>query len=125
MSNSAARGCSRVITGLLVLVVLLVSAAQGHAATLAQVDQRDHQTLSQTVGSAIQNAALPHHDDNCDHGFACCLASSCAMHSVWLCVSVNRLLDRSGLTAVYAPGLSHWSAGIATLPASPPPRSAV
>jgi hypothetical protein len=126
MPNGAVRRFRRMVTGLLVLVGLLLSGAQGPAAAALPLTSPHHDRPQvQTVDMAHPGLATPSGDQHVDHGLACCLSGQCTVQPVWFADTSAGFLDRLVLAVGYMPSVDRWSSGIGAAPTPPPPRSAV
>jgi hypothetical protein len=124
---AAASAWRRVVTGLLVLALLVLSSAQGGAsAMLPGPDHHISQAVRQTEVVAnpapSPRSASGHH---CDHGLACCLGGACTMHLVWAPAAPLVLASVPFLGEAYTPGPDHTSVRFIPAPTAPPPRSLV
>lgn len=114
---------TRMVMGLLVLVGLLLSGVQDPAAEALHHAGHHHDLpLVQTVDDAAHQAVATPSDDHDDHGLPCCLACECAMHAAVFPTSATTFLTRHAFGMNYLPGPNSDWPGIATMPASPPPR---
>jgi hypothetical protein len=125
MPEGTVRWVKQIITGLLVLAVLLFSGAQASMAMLPNAHHHDTNGASQTIAALNYGTPAPVHSDDCDEGLPCCIGGQCIMNAHWIPANVDRLPSLSKLGVVGLPDRTLSLNGIATQPASPPPRAIV
>jgi hypothetical protein len=86
-----------------------------------------HETAiaGQTLTAASDDVTAPACNDDGDHGLPCCIGGQCVAHAYWMPARTADLPSLSKLVAVRLPHRDLLLDGIATQPASPPPRAAV
>lgn len=124
MLNGAAHMTRRVIAGLLVLAMLLMSGAHTAFALRPEAHQQTGQTISQAVAVVIHGVPATAREDDCDDGLLCCISGQCTVHASWVLVQADPLPGLRRIVATCQSDRSRSLAGITTPPASPPPRTA-
>jgi hypothetical protein len=122
----------KVISGLSVLAVLVMSVVQAHA--LPVWHATTHATeLAYHVEDAETVASLPAHDNwgapckghDGAHGLACCSASGCPMFAGWLPADATLLPSIAPGALSYRDLATPRPDGLGRAPALPPPRPIV
>jgi hypothetical protein len=123
----------KMVSGLLVLSVLLLSFAQAHAALPVSHDATvtltavDHDGTAGAVApfSADDRTGSPCKGHDGAHCLACCFAGACSMMSGWLPVPSTVLSAIMPVTLVYFDASTTRPGGLRSAPALPPPRRIV
>ena len=113
------------IAGLMVLAVLLFSGAPALLALAMHFRDHNVEVAALTAASVDRGVTTPNHNDDCDHGLACCIGGQCTLQAYWMPAKPAALPRRSTLSVAVTAVNERPLAGIATGPSSPPPRSAV
>ena len=92
----------RMIAGLLVLAVLLVSGAQALVAAVPHSHLHDG-SAGQATAVAARGLTTPVHDDDCDHGLPCCIGGQCVVHAYCIAVGAAALPARPRLAVAVVP----------------------
>jgi hypothetical protein len=69
------------IARLLVVAILLLSAAQASMAAPPDIHHGGAQIAEQTIAAAGYGVTAPVSNDDCDHGLLCCIGGQCVMHA--------------------------------------------
>lgn len=114
----------RMIAGLLVLAVLLVSGAQALVAAVPHSHLHDG-SAGQATAVAAHGLTTPVHDDDCDHGLPCCIGGQCVVHAYCIAAGATTLPARPRLAVAVVPMPQLSLSGIVIRPSAPPPRATV
>lgn len=115
----------RMMAGLLVLTVLLFSAAQASVPMLPNSHHHGADMSHQVAMVANRGLATPASRHDNEHGLPCCVGAQCMTHAYWIVGDAGNLPNVS-LTATILLWCSEASPpGVAQPPSSPPPRAAV
>ncbi len=125
MPNGTVHRVRRMIVGLLVLAILLLSAAQASTATSPDIHHGGAQVAGQAIAAAGYGVTARVSDDDCDHGLLCCIGGQCVMHAYWIPARADNPPSLTKLAVAYRRSCNPLPLGIATKPSSPPPRSGV
>jgi hypothetical protein len=124
----------KVLSGLSVLAVLVMSVVQAHALVLPVLHVATHAAeLAYQGDNAETVASLPAHDDwgapckghDGAHGLACCSASGCPMFAGWLPADATPLPSITPGALSYRDLATPRPDGLGRAPALPPPRPTV
>ena len=109
----------RMIAGLLVLAVLLVSGAQALVAMVPHSHHHDGGVAGQAIAVAGYDLTTPVHDDDCDHGLPCCIGGQCAVHAYCIAAEAAALPARPRLAVAVVPMPQLSLPGIVIRPSAP------
>jgi hypothetical protein len=115
----------RVVAGLLFLTGLLLSGLQDPAAAAPLHAGHHHdRAMTQAADAGLHGPAIISGAHHADHALPCCAGCECVMHAAVFAISPTAFPVRHAFGLAYLPDRAGDLAGIATLPASPPPRPA-
>jgi hypothetical protein len=103
MPKGRVRRLRRMISGLMVLAVLLSSAAPVLLALA--MHSRDHnvEVAALTAASVERGVTTPDHRDGCEHGLLCCIGGQCTLQAYWIPARAAALPRRSTVSVAAMP----------------------